>query len=71
VKFDMVDDYALASDKHSDVVLLGFGDLSLEQIEEGVRRLASVLCAAGCVSPLVSIFSIGRVRLDKRLRQRG
>lgn len=42
----MVDDYALASEKHGDVVLLGFGNLSLEQIEEGVRRLASVLRAA-------------------------
>lgn len=46
VRFDMVDDYALASEKHGDVVLLGFGNLSLEQIEEGVRRLASVLRAA-------------------------
>lgn len=43
VQFDTVDDYTVRRGRHSDLVLLGFGNLSAEQIETGIRRLATVL----------------------------
>jgi GntR family transcriptional regulator/MocR family aminotransferase len=43
VSFDTVDDYTLRAGDHPNLALLGFGDLSLEEIQEGVRRLARVL----------------------------
>lgn len=43
VRFDTADDYALRAGEHPDLALLGFGNLSLDEIETGVRRLASVL----------------------------
>lgn len=43
VRFDTVDDYTLRSGVHPNLALLGFGDLSFDEIQEGVRRLARVL----------------------------
>jgi DNA-binding transcriptional MocR family regulator len=43
VSFDTADDYTLHPGGHPDLVLLGFGNLSLEEIETGVHRLAAVL----------------------------
>lgn len=43
VDFDTVDDYTVHRGSHPDLALLGFGNLSLDQIQTGVRRLASVL----------------------------
>lgn len=43
VTFDTASDYALRPRRRPDVALLGFGDLSHKQIQEGVRRLATVL----------------------------
>lgn len=43
VAFEMVDDYAFGPARHPGALALGYGNLSLEQIAEGVRRLAAGL----------------------------
>ncbi len=43
VVFDLVDDYAFAGARHAGALALGYGNLTFEQIDEGVRRLARVL----------------------------
>ncbi len=40
---DYVEDYALIKGKHENQLVLGFGNLSMEKIEEGVRRLKASL----------------------------
>ena len=40
---DYVEDYALIKGKHENQLVLGFGNLSMEKIEEGVRRLKESL----------------------------
>ncbi len=39
VEADFVEDYALIKGKHENQLVLGFGNLSMEKIEEGVKRL--------------------------------
>lgn len=43
VRFDTVSDYSLVRSKGPDTALLGFGDLTLDGVREGVRRLAAVM----------------------------
>lgn len=43
VDADTVDDYAFGNARHPSALVLGYGNLTLEQIAEGVRRLAAVL----------------------------
>lgn len=43
VRFDTAGDYALVKRRDAEGALLGFGALSLEEIREGVRRLAMVI----------------------------
>lgn len=45
VAADPVDEFALGPTRHPGALALGFGHLSLEAMDEGVRRLASVLAA--------------------------
>lgn len=43
VEVDYVEDYALVKGKHSNRIVLGYGGLSLQQLEEGVKRLKKAL----------------------------
>lgn len=43
VDIDLVEDYAILKGKHRNQLVLGYGELSLTQIEEGVRRLKASL----------------------------
>ncbi len=43
VEVDTADDFAFAGARHPGALAMGYGNLSLEQIAEGVRRLAAVL----------------------------
>jgi GntR family transcriptional regulator/MocR family aminotransferase len=43
VNIDLVEDYAILKGKHRNQLVLGYGELSLTQIEEGVRRLKNSL----------------------------
>ncbi len=43
IDVDYVEDYALIKGRHENQLVLGFGNLSMENIEEGVRRLKEAL----------------------------
>jgi GntR family transcriptional regulator/MocR family aminotransferase len=43
VRADYVEDYAIMKGGHKNSLVLGYGNLSFEQIEEGVRRLKNAL----------------------------
>lgn len=40
---EFVEDYAIVKGKHKNELILGYGDLSFSEIEEGVRRMKKVL----------------------------
>jgi GntR family transcriptional regulator/MocR family aminotransferase len=51
VSFDRVEDDAIRRGRFLDKIILGYGNLSLAEIEEGLRRLRSVIDGAPAPSP--------------------
>ncbi len=43
LEIDLVEDYAIIKGKHSNELVLGYGGLSMSQIEEGIRRMRNAL----------------------------
>ena len=44
VEVDFVEDYSMVKGRHKNELVLGYGNLSFEEIEEGVKRLKRAIC---------------------------